>query len=129
MGYYKQLEVSAQADVDRMVAWYQSSGKHLPPYLHKWLLLRDERVWGAIHAWENQANDTQAAEVPVRAPKPATEHVALQAPQITRKQALWLERNQPVMSMTRLGYNTVLGVSLFLSAVLVASVITFVVVS
>lgn len=84
MGYCNQLGISQQDDVDRMVVWYKASGQNLPPYLHKWLLARDERVWGAIQAWEKQDVATKISEV-VRSPKPASEHVALQ-PQ-TRREA------------------------------------------
>jgi len=52
VGYYKKLDVAQQDDVERTMAWYQASGKDLPPYLHNWLMLRDERLWGAIYAWE-----------------------------------------------------------------------------
>lgn len=114
MGYYKQLEVSQQDDVDRTIAWYKASGQYLPKYLHNWLLLRDERLWGAIQAWEKQ---------PVE-PKPAADHVALQAPQITRKQALWLERNKTVVSLTNRDYNTILGVLVGTVAVIVAIAVT-----
>jgi hypothetical protein len=85
MGYYNQLGISQQDDVDRITVWYKASGQYLPPYLHKWLLLRDERVWSAIHAWEAQDVATKVSEAIVKSPKPASEHVALQ-PQ-TRKQA------------------------------------------
>ena len=44
MGYYKQLEITQQDDVDRLVAWYRASGSNLPEYLREWLLERDERV-------------------------------------------------------------------------------------
>lgn len=129
MGYYNQLQVSAQADPDRIVAWYKSSGKTLPPYLHDWILANDERVWGAIKAWENQPVSKKVAEVITRAPKPATEHVALVRPELTRKQALWLERNQTVLSMTQSDYNVVLGVTLTLGALIFGTVITLWVVS
>lgn len=124
MGYYNNLQVSAQADPDRIVAWYKSSGKTLPPYLHDWLLERDERVWGAIQAWENQPVAKKVGEVIARAPKPASEHVALVRPELTRKQALWLERNKTVLSMTQTDYNTVLGVTIALGVLLVGTVLT-----
>ena len=75
MGYYKQLEISQQADVDRIVQWYKAHAKVLPPYVLEWINERDERLWTLIQRWE---------KLPAQ-PKPASEHVALQ-PQ-TRKQA------------------------------------------
>jgi hypothetical protein len=75
MGYYKQLEISQQADVDRIVQWYKAHRDVLPPYVFEWVHERDERLWGLIQRWEN---DTPA-------PKPASQHVALQPE--TRKQA------------------------------------------
>ncbi len=113
MGYYKQLEIARQADVDRTIAWYKASGQHLPAYLHAWLLNNDERLEGAIKAWETH---------PV-APKPATEHVALQPPQVTRKQLRYLERNKPVVSLTKLDYNVALGVLLSVCALIFVGLI------
>jgi hypothetical protein len=107
MGYYNNLQVSAQADPDRIVAWYKSSGKTLPPYLHDWLLERDERVWGAIKAWENQPVAKKVAEVITRAPKPASEHVALQ-PQ-TRRDARALAQSSEVITFTKSDYRLLVG--------------------
>ena len=86
MGYYKQLEISQQADVDRIVQWYKAHRDVLPPYVLEWVHERDERLWALIQRWEN---DTPA-------PKPASEHVALQ-PQ-TRKQARANDRGDVVLS-------------------------------
>lgn len=118
MGYYKQQEVAQQSDVDRMVAWYHSEAKNTPKYLYDWLMARDERIWSAIEAWET-------APVP---PKPATEHVALQPVQITRRQALWLERNQPAVSLSKVEYKTALVVLLGVCALVLGAFVAAVVV-
>ena len=118
MGYYKQLDVAQQSDVDRMVAWYHAEANKTPKYLYDWLMAKDERIWSLIDAWET-------APVP---PKPASEHVALRPVEITRKQSLWLERNQPVMTWSKLDYNTALGVLLGVCALVLAAFVTAVVV-
>ncbi len=86
MGYYKQLEISQQADVDRIVQWYKAHRDVLPPYVLEWVHERDERLWALIQRWEN---DTPA-------PKPASEHVALQPE--TRKQARANDRGDVVLA-------------------------------
>jgi len=97
MGYYKQLEISQQADVDRIVQWYKAHRDVLPPYVLEWVHERDERLWGLIQRWEN---DTPA-------PKPATEHVALQTQ--TRRQARQLANASDVMEFSRSDYRLLVG--------------------
>jgi hypothetical protein len=92
MGYYKQLEVSQQTDVDRIVQWYKAHRDVLPPYVLEWVNERDERLWGLIQRWEN---DTPA-------PKPASEHVALQ-PQ-TRRQRRELAKASEVIRFAKSDY-------------------------
>lgn len=97
MGYYKQLELTQQADVDRIVQWYKAHAKVLPPYVLEWINERDERLWGLIQRWEKQPAQ----------PKPATEHVALQ-PQ-TRRQARELEKSSELIHFTKSDYRLLAG--------------------
>ena len=96
MGYYKQLEITQQDDVDRLVAWYRASGSNLPEYLREWLLERDERVWGAIQRWETNP-------VP---PKRAELHVALE--QQTRRSLREAKSKPTTITMTRDEYRMLL---------------------
>jgi hypothetical protein len=107
MGYYNQLGISQQADVDRMVVWYKSSGKYLPPYLHEWLLARDERVWSAIHAWEAQDVATKVSEAIMKSPKPASEHVALQLQ--TRREAADTVKASQTITLSKSDYRLIMG--------------------
>jgi hypothetical protein len=68
VGYYQNLEVAQQDDVERLVAWYREHEDVLPKYILEWLMKRDERVWQVIQLWETERFQ----------PKPAVEHVALQ---------------------------------------------------
>lgn len=70
MGYYKQLQIAQQTDVDRLAAWWKANSSKMPRYMYDWVMERDERLWPLIEAWEN------APAEPVR--KPASSHVALQ---------------------------------------------------
>jgi len=107
MGYYNQLGISQQDDVDRITVWYKASGQYLPPYLHKWLLLRDERVWGAIHAWEAQDVATKVSEAIMKSPKPASEHVALQLQ--TRRQAADTVKASQTITLSKSDYRLIMG--------------------
>lgn len=97
MGYYKQLEITQQADVDRIVQWYKAHAEVLPPYVLEWINERDERLWGLIQRWEKQPAQ----------PKPATEHVALQ-PQ-TRRQTRQLEKSNDLIHFTKSDYWVLVG--------------------
>ena len=97
MGYYKQLEVSQQTDVDRIVQWYKAHRDVLPPYVLEWINERDERLWSLIQRWEKQPAQ----------PKPASEHVALQ-PQ-TRRQARELDKASEVITCTKSDYRLLVG--------------------
>lgn len=97
MGYYKQLEISQQADVDRIVSWYKAHAEVLPPYVLEWINERDERLWGLIQRWEKQPAQ----------PKPASEHVALQ-PQ-SRRQARELETASEVITFSKSDYRLLVG--------------------
>lgn len=97
MGYYKQLEITQQADVDRIVQWYRAHAEVLPTYVLEWINERDERLWGLIQRWEK--------ETP--APKPATEHVALQ-PQ-TRRDARALTKSSEVIEFSKSDYRVFMG--------------------
>jgi hypothetical protein len=97
MGYYKQLEISQQTDVDRIVQWYKAHRDVLPPYVLEWVNERDERLWSLIQRWEN---DTPA-------PKPASEHIALQAQ--TRRDARALAKSSEVIEFTKSDYRLVMG--------------------
>jgi hypothetical protein len=97
MGYYKQLEITQQTDVDRIVQWYKAHRDVLPPYVLEWVNERDERLWSLIQRWEN---DTPA-------PKPASKHVALQ-PQ-SRRQAIELDKAAEVITFTKSDYRLLVG--------------------
>ena len=97
MGYYKQLEVSQQTDVDRIVQWYKAQRDVLPPYVLEWVNERDERLWSLIQRWEKQPAQ----------PKPASEHVALQ-PQ-TRRDARALAKSSGVMEFTKSDWRLMVG--------------------
>lgn len=97
MGYYKQLEIAQQADVDRIVQWYKAHADVLPVYVLEWINERDERLWGLIQRWEKQPAQ----------PKPASEHVALQ-PQ-TRRQARTAAKSSEVIYFTKSDYRLLVG--------------------
>ena len=97
MGYYKQLEITQQTDVDRIVQWYRAHAEVLPPYVLEWVNERDERLWGLIRRWEN---DTPT-------PKPASEHVALQ-PQ-TRRDARALTQSSEVIEFAKSDWRILVG--------------------
>lgn len=97
MGYYKQLDIAQQADVDRIVQWYKAHAEVLPPYVLEWVNERDERLWGLIQRWEKQP----------ALPKPASEHVALQ-PQ-TRRDAKALVKSSDVIEFTKSDYRLLVG--------------------
>lgn len=107
MGYYNQLSISQQDDVDRITVWYKASGKYLPPYLHQWLLASDERVWSAIHAWESQDVATKVSEGIAKSPKPASEHVALQLQ--TRRQATEIAKASQTVTLSKSDYRLIMG--------------------
>lgn len=92
MGYYKQLQVAQQTDVDRIVQWYRAHAEVLPEYVLEWVNERDERLWGLIQRWEKQPAQ----------PKPASEHVALQ-PQ-SRREARELAKASEVITFTKSDY-------------------------
>jgi hypothetical protein len=97
MGYYKELDIAQQADVDRIVQWYKAHAEVLPPYVLEWINERDERLWALIQRWEEQPAQ----------PKPATEHVALQVE--TRKLRRQRERANKVIEMSSSDYRVLLG--------------------
>ena len=97
MGYYKQLEISQQTDVDRIVQWYKAHRDVLPPYVLEWVHERDERLWALVQRWE---------KLPAE-PKPASEHVALQ-PQ-SRRQAIELDKAAEVITFTKSDYRLLVG--------------------
>lgn len=97
MGYYKQLQVAQQTDVDRIVQWYRAHAEVLPAYVLEWVNERDERLWGLIQAWEKQPAQ----------PKPASEHVALQ-PQ-SRREARELGKASEVIEFTKSDYRLLVG--------------------
>lgn len=97
MGYYKNIEIALQDDVDRLVSWYKAHDHALPPYVLEWIVERDERLWPLVRRWE---------KLPPK-PKPATEHVALQ-PQ-TRRQVIELDKAVEVITFTKSDYRLLVG--------------------
>ena len=97
MGYYKDLAISQQDDVDRIVSWYKAHAEALPPYVLEWINERDERLWSLIQRWE---------KLPAQ-PKPASEHVALQ-PQ-SRRQTRELEKSSDLIHFTKSDYWVLVG--------------------
>ena len=97
MGYYKDLAISQQDDVDRIVSWYKAHAEALPPYVLEWINERDERLWSLIQRWE---------KLPAQ-PKPASEHVALQSQ--TRRQARELGKASEVITFTKSDYRLLVG--------------------
>lgn len=97
MGYYKELAISQQDDIDRIVRWYKAHAEVLPTYVLEWVNERDERLWGLIQAWEKQPAQ----------PKPATEHVALQTQ--TRRDARQLAKASEVITFTKSDYRLLVG--------------------
>lgn len=97
MGYYKQLQVAQQDDVDRIVQWYRAHAEVLPPYVLEWVNERDERLWALIQRWEKQPAQ----------PKPASEHVALQ-PQ-SRREARELAKASEMIEFSKSDYRLLVG--------------------
>src|SRR6056297_878622 len=95
MGYFKQLQVADQEQVDRLVAWYKYHQGKLPASYIQWLLKDDELLWKAIEHWE---------KVPY-APIPATRHVALQSRDHIRQERAYkrLERRDHAIVYITLG--------------------------
>lgn len=71
MGYYKQLDVLNQEKIDRVVRWWKAHEGITPDYLMV-LIIEDSRFF-------EKASEAFESTEQIRAPKPAREHIALQA--------------------------------------------------
>ena len=81
MGYYKNLEIELQEihddELREIVAW-DKAHQHQLTAEERWSILTDEvKLKRALVLWANEQNPP--------APKPASEHVALQLPVVTRR--------------------------------------------
>ena len=92
MGYYKNIEVAMADDVTRYRRWFAAEGHKLDAVTWAWLDESADRLWKAIHVWE---------QLPAH-PKAATEHVALQP--LSRRQARRLEKAAEVIQLTKTDY-------------------------
>lgn len=109
MGYFKNLEIELQEihdpELREIVAW-DIAHRHLMTPEERWRVLTNEVLLKrALVLWEN---DT------IPAPKPASEHVALQLPIVSRK-----DLREP----KRLSYRCALMLSLLVITVVTAVVI------
>ena len=66
VGYYNRLDVEAQAEIDRIVAWY-GSNKDLPDYVLNHILSSKQLLEDVVTLWENGGSRNFTVE----APKPA----------------------------------------------------------
>ena len=111
MGYYKNLEIELQDihddELREIVAW-DKAHQHKLTAEERWSILTDEvKLKRALVLWAN--------ELQPPAPRPASEHVALQVPVVRRR-----DLRQP----KRVSYQcaliwSLIGVALVLSVVLV----------
>ena len=81
MGYYKNLEIELQeihdTELFQIVAWDREHKDKLTPE-ERWNILTDEvKLKRALVLWENSKNPPK--------PKPASEHVSLQEPIVSRR--------------------------------------------
>jgi len=74
MGYYNNMEVEKQEEVDRVIRWYNNHHAIVPSYLMR--LIMDDNAFATkvVNAWEK----IELSTVETPSPKPASEHVALQ---------------------------------------------------
>jgi len=80
MGYFKNLEIELQEihddELREIVAW-DKAHQHKLTAEERWSILTDEvKLKRALVLWANESNPP--------APKPASEHVALQVPLVSR---------------------------------------------
>jgi len=80
MGYFKNLEIELQEihddELREIVAW-DKAHQHKLTAQERWSILTDEvKLKRALVLWANESNTP--------APKPASEHVALQVPLVSR---------------------------------------------
>ena len=114
MGYMKQIDIqfentieSAMARGDQeladTVAWYRAHYQTLPPELMRAILTDNEFFLKALTVWGN--------EVP--APKPASEHVALQESLPSRR----------ALRPRRMGWQCIVGWSMILGSMLAGIIV------
>lgn len=70
MGYYKDLDVLDQEKIDRVVRWWRTYEGVIPDYLMV-MIIEDSQFW------EKASEAFEKHDIPP-APKPATDHIALQ---------------------------------------------------
>jgi hypothetical protein len=86
MGFYNKIDVafqeamttainSADEELADTVAWYRAHFEQLPPELMRAILTDEDFFQKALTVWDNERF----------APKPASEHVALQPPTVSRR--------------------------------------------
>lgn len=68
MGYYKQIDSETQANIDRIVRWYNEHQETVPAYILRRILSDVDLLDDMIDTWE---------EIPE--PLPVTRHVALRS--------------------------------------------------
>jgi hypothetical protein len=113
MGVYKQLDVAFQEAMEQAergydkeladtVAWYRAHYEQLPPELMRAILTDDAFFEKAVHAWDNDRFP----------PKPASAHVALQVPTISRKDLRSVRSSQQIVgwSLVAMSFFTAVAV-------------------
>lgn len=106
MGYYKNLDVEQQEAIDNIVAWWKSHEGIVPDYLLK-MIVEDSDFWPKVsERW-------LAEEV---RPRPASSHVALQAPRRTRrKKRDWsMSHEDAVVVLSCFAFVSVVAIGLLL---------------
>lgn len=109
MGYWKNKLISKQERADRIVSWYRYHRDTCPPYLVKYILEDDDRLWGAIQAWETTPFP----------PVPAKRHVSL-IPDNTRAEETAKRRARRHAQRIQLTYYVgwaLIGVSLLIATI------------
>ncbi len=108
MGYYKNIEVEQQEQVDQIVRWYKTNADEVPAYLMSLIINDATFLTKVIDAWE----DIELATLGEPKPRPASDHVALQ---VTRREL------RPTKT-----HGSLIGWSLVLCAILTGAIILWV---
>ena len=105
MGYFKNLEIELQAinddELREIVAW-DKAHQHKLSAQERWSILTDEvKLKRALVLYANEQNPP--------APKPATDHVALQVPIVSRRPLRVRRRTDCLLGWTLVALSLVVG--------------------
>ena len=105
MGYYKNIEIEGQEDIDRIVAWYSAFGHKYTADEMSAFLADESTLWQAIRLWEKSLKPIQLSGG-LPKPRPASSHVALAE---TRKQRRAREKAAKTITITSLDFAVMVG--------------------